>query len=86
MQLKQRYDWAIADEYLKEYLAEGKAYSYLCKIADRWSNAGRGDRSTACDSVIARIAPKYPAAIQGKVRTSITNDGYFIRWDLKDQQ
>lgn len=84
MQLKQLYDWAIADEYLKEYLAEGKAYSYLCKMADRWSNAGRGDRSAACDSVIARIAPKYPAATQGKVRTSITNDGYFIRWNLKE--
>ena len=84
MQLKQMFDWAIADEYLKEYLAEGKAYSYLCKMADRWSNAGRGDRSSACDSVIARIAPKYPAATQAKVRSSITGDGYFIKWDLKD--
>jgi hypothetical protein len=84
MQLKQMYDWAIADEYIKEYLAEGKAYSYLCKMADRWSNAGRGDRSAACDSVIARIAPKYSAATQAKVRSSITTDGYFIRWDLKD--
>ena len=85
MQLKEAYDWAIADEYQKEYLAEGKAYSYLCKMADRWSNAGRGDRAAACDSVIARIAPKYSGATQGKVRSSITSDGYFIKWDLKDQ-
>lgn len=83
-QLKQMFDWAIADEYLKEYVAEGKAYSYLCKMADRWSNAGRGDRAAACDSVAKRIAPKYPAGTQGKVRSSITSDGYFIKWDLKD--
>ena len=84
LQLKQLYDWAIADEYLKEYLAEGKAYSYLCKMADRWSNGGRGDRAAACDSVVARIAPKYPAGIQGRVRSSIQTNGYFIQWDLKD--
>jgi hypothetical protein len=85
-QLKEMYDWAIADEYLKEYLAEGKAYSYLCKMADRWSNGGRGDRGAACDSVIKRIAPKYPASTQAKVRSSILSDGYFIKWDLKDAQ
>lgn len=83
-QLKEMYDWAIADEYLKEYLAEGKAYSYLCKMADRWSNGGRGNRAAACDSVIARIAPKYPAGTQAKVSRSINTDGYFIKWDLKD--
>lgn len=83
-QLKEMYDWAIADEYLKEYLAEGKAYSYLCKMADRWSNGGRGNRAAACDSVIARIAPKYPAGTQSKVSRSINTDGYFIKWDLKD--
>lgn len=83
-QLKQMYDWAIADEYLKEYVAEGKAYSYLCKMAERWSNAGRGDKGSACDSIVKRIAPKYPAGTQAKVRTSIQSDGYFIKWDLKD--
>ena len=84
LQLKQLYDWAIADEYLKEYLAEGKAYSYLCKMADRWSNAGRGDHSAVCDSIISRIAPKYAAGTKAKVRSSIMGNGYFIHWDLHD--
>jgi hypothetical protein len=83
--LKQMYDWALADEYLKEYVAEGKSYSYLCKMAERWSQAGRGSLAEACDSVASRIAPKYPtAADQAKVRSYISSNGYFIQWDLKD--
>ena len=83
-ELKEMYDWALADEYLKEYVAEGKAYSYLCKMADRWSNAGRGSRATAAENIVKRIAPKYDGGTQGKVAGSIAN-GWFIQWDLKDQ-
>ena len=84
-QRKEIYDWAIADEHLKEYVAEGKSYSYLCKMAERYSNAGRGEQSAARDSVIKRIAPKYPSsAAQQRVRSSISGNGYFIQWDLKD--
>ena len=84
-QRKEIYDWAIADEHLKEYVAEGKSYSYLCKMAERYSNAGRGDQSAARDSLIKRIIPKYTTvAAQQKVRSSISGNGYFIQWDLKD--
>ena len=84
-QRKEIYDWAIADEHLKEYVAEGKSYSYLCKMAERYSNAGRGEQSAARDSIIKRIAPKYPSsAAQQRVRSSISGNGYFIQWDLKD--
>ncbi len=83
--LKQMYDWALADEYLKEYVAEGKSYSYLCKMGERWSQAGRGSLTEARDSVVSRIAPKYTsAAAQAKVRAYIAANGYFIQWDLKD--
>lgn len=85
-QLKERYDWALADEHAKEYLAEGKSYSYLCKMAERYSHGGRGAIASACDSVARRIAPKYPtAAQQTKVRSYLSANGYFIQWDLKDK-
>lgn len=83
-ELKKMYDWAIADEYLKEYVAEGKSYSYLCKMAERWSQAGRGTAADARTAVADRIAPKYSsAAAQSKVRSYISANGYFIQWDLK---
>ena len=84
-QLKQRYDWALADEYLKEFVAEGKSYSYLCKMGDRYSHAGRGTEADARSAIANRIAPKYQAgAMQQKVKNFITSNGYFIQWDLKD--
>lgn len=78
---KEIYDWAIADEHMKEFIAEGKSYPYLCKIAERYCHGGRGNEATARDSVANRIAPKYTTGRQ-KVRNSITANGYFIHWDL----
>lgn len=85
-QLKQMYDWALADENLKEYIAEGKSYSYLCKIAERYANSAYrgGNQAAARDSVAKRIAPKYPASKQSYVANQIKNQGYFIHWNLKD--
>lgn len=67
------YDLALADEYLLEYTGEGKAYSYLCKMAERYGDP---------DIVADRVAPKYPDALQAGVRASIATDGYFIKWNL----
>lgn len=67
------YDLALADEYLLEYTGEGKAYSYLCKMAERYGDP---------DIVADRVAPKYPDALQADVRASIATDGYFIKWNL----
>lgn len=84
-QRKQIYDWALADEYQKEYTAEGKSYPYLCKMAERWSHAGRGSDSEARLQVANRIAPKYKtAAMQQKVKNYLEGNGYFIQWNLKD--
>lgn len=82
---KEIYDWALADEYEKEFTAEGKSYPYLCKMAERWSHGGRGSVDEARDEVANRIAPKYTsAAMQQKVRSYLEGNGYFIEWNLKD--
>lgn len=83
---KQIYDWALADEYCKEYVAEGKAYSYLCKMAERYSNPiyRSGDEEAARDSFAARIMPKYESeSSKQKVRNYIQTNGYFIDWSLE---
>lgn len=83
---RQIYDWAIADEHMKEYVAEGKSYSYLCKMAERWSHGGRGGQSSACDSIISRVTPKFITDLaRQKAANSIRGNGYFIQWDLKDK-
>lgn len=84
-EIKKMYDWAIADEHMKEYIAEGKSYSYMCKIAERYANNAYrgGDPAEARDSVAARIAPKYaPMGRQSVVENRIKNNGYFIHWEL----
>lgn len=84
-QLKEMYDWALADENNKEYLAEGKSYSYMCKIAERYANSAyrNGSEEKARDSVAVRIAPKYAAAgLQQTVASKIKSNGYFIHWNL----
>ncbi len=68
------YDLAIADEHLLEYVAEGKSYSYLCKMAERYNDA---------DIIADRIAPKYePVGKAGKVRAALQSN-YFIHWNLE---
>ena len=47
----QLYDEVLAYQYSKEYIAEGKAYSYLCKIAERYGKDPQ--------IVIHYIKPKY---------------------------
>ena len=84
-QLKEMYDWAIADENLKEYMAEGKSYSYMCKIAERYSNSAyrNGSQEKARDSVANRLAPKYAASGRAqRVESAIKSQGYFIHWQL----
>lgn len=84
-QVKEMYDWALVDENNKEYIAEGKSYSYMCKIAERYSNTAyrNGSEAKARDSVAVRIAPKYVSSgRQQTVENKIKSDGYFIHWDL----
>lgn len=83
MERREYFDWCLAQEYSKEYVAEGKAYSYLCKMADRWSSMGRGDKTAAADRMAAIITPKYDAAKAAKVKASL-EDKYFINWNLQD--
>ena len=83
-QRREIYDWAIAQEHTKEYVAEGKSYGYLCKIAERYANAGRGDAASSRRRFADIVTPKYPASLRQKVNNSIQANGYFIQWDLKD--
>lgn len=86
-EIKKMYDWALVDEHMKEYIAEGKSYSYMCKIAERYANSAyrNGNSDEARDSVAARVAPKYaPMGRQTVVENHIKNDGYFINWELTD--
>lgn len=67
------YDLALADEYLLEYPGEGKAYSYLIKMAERYHEP----------SIIAdRVVPKYPLAKQAEIRSAIESGRYWVDWDL----
>ena len=66
---------ALADEYLLEYTGEGKSYSYLVKMAERYGKDG---------SIVAdRICPKYPLARQAEIRAGIEAGGYWVDWDLR---
>lgn len=80
------FDWALADEYLKEYVAEGKSYSFLCKIGERYANSTRGGNSaTARTNFAERIVKNHPQP--GKVTSyqdGVSELGYFIKWNLKD--
>ena len=80
------YDEALAYEYIKEYIAEGKGYSYLCKIADRYDGKhGRGTADQATEIVANWIAPKYAAeGKSAKVRSYLQNNGYYIKWNLRN--
>lgn len=81
------FDWELADEYLKEYVAEGKSYSFLCKIGERYANSTRGgNASTARSKFAARIAGNHTSA-GGKVTSyndGVSDLGYFIKWNLKN--
>ena len=84
---RQIVDWALADEYSKEFVAEGKSYSYLCKIGERYANQTRGgNASQARGEFASRIAPNHKSNA-GKVTSyqdGVSDLGYFIKWNLKD--
>lgn len=68
------YDLALLDEYLLEYTGEGKSYSYMIKMAQRYNDP----------SIIAdRVCPKYPTAKQGAIRANIEAGGYWVNWNLQ---
>jgi hypothetical protein len=67
------YDLAILDEYLLEYSGEGKSYSYMVKMVQRY-----GEPQIVAD----RICPKYPASQQAAIRSIIQAGGYWVDWDL----
>lgn len=78
------FDWALADEYMKEFVAEGKSYSFLCKIGQRYAN--RGNAAQARANFVSRIAPNH-SRNAGKVagyQDGVSELGYFIKWNLKD--
>jgi hypothetical protein len=71
-----QYDLALADEYLKEFTGEGKSYSYLVKMAERYGH----DYTVIFD----RVKGKYDASKQAQVRSSLQQK-YFIDWNLNVQ-
>lgn len=81
------FDWALADEYLKEFVAEGKSYGFLCKIGQRYASPMRGgNASTARTNFADRILPNHSRST-GKVtayQDGVSDIGYFVRWTLKD--
>jgi len=68
------YDMALLDEYLLEYTGEGKSYSYMIKMAQRYNDAA---------IVADRVCPKCPDTKQATIRTIIEAGGYWINWDLQ---
>ena len=84
---KEIFDWELADEYMKEYVAEGKSYSFLCKIGERYANSARGGNASEARAKFAeRIAPNHKMA-GGNVtgyKDDVSSIGYFIKWNLKD--
>lgn len=68
------YDMALADEYIKEFTGEGKAYPYLVKMAERYGK----DYNVIYD----RVKGKYDASQAATVRSSL-QEKYFIDWNLR---
>ncbi len=69
------YDLALADEYLKEFTGEGKSYSYLVKMSERYGK----DYHIVYD----RIKAKYEAlGLQTQVESSL-QQSRFIQWSMK---
>lgn len=66
------YDLALASEHLKEFTGEGKSYSYLVKMAERYNDS---------DIIIDRVKGKYDAVHAGQVESSI-RERRFIHWSL----
>jgi hypothetical protein len=72
-QRMKEYDLALMDEYLLEFTGEGKSYSYMVKMAERYQDP---------DIIADRVCPKYPVAKQASVRANIEAKGYWVNWDL----
>lgn len=71
------YDEVLAYEYSKEYIAEGKAYSYLCKMAERYNDK---------NIVVHIVEPKYAASGKpGKCANYIASNGYWVQWNLLNE-
>ena len=70
------YDLALADEYIKEFIGEGKAYPYLVKMAERYGK----DYTIIYD----RVKGKYPTR-QGEVSAALQQN-YFIDWNLRTEE
>ncbi len=69
-----QYDLYIMDEALNEYIGEGRAYAYVCRMAERYG----------AEYVVEYIARKYQGTpYYDKVRNAILNGGYWVHWDLK---
>ena len=66
------YDIALATEFMKEYIGEGKSYSYLVKMAERYDDS---------DIIFDLIKRKYDASLQSKVKQSLLSKR-FIDWNL----
>ena len=68
------YDLALLDEALLEYAGEGKAYSMMVRMAEKYN-----DPSIVAD----RVCPKYPESMRDGIRSILMNKGYWVEWDLQ---
>ena len=67
------FDLQMLDEMLREYVAEGRAYGMMIRMAQKYNDP----------SIIAdRVCPKYPSSLQDQVRARILSGHYFINWNL----
>lgn len=71
---RQKYfDLQLLDEMLLEYIAEGRTYGMMIRMAQKYNDP----------SIIAnRVCPKYPASLQDQVRARILSGHYFVDWNL----
>jgi len=70
------YDLALLDEALLEYCGEGKSYSMMVRMAEKYHDP----------SIVSnRVCPKYPAGKQAQIRSAIESGGYWVSWELSDK-
>lgn len=69
-----QYDLEIMEEALNEYIGEGRAYAYVCRMAERYG----------AEYVVDYIARKYEGTpYYDQVKSSILAGNYWVKWDLK---
>ncbi len=67
------YDEALVDEYLREFTGEGKSYSYMVRMAEKYNDPS---------IISSRVCNKYSGGMRDKVKAQIESGNYWVEWNL----